>query len=214
MNNISNVVYINLDSRPDRQLQTVRELTKIGVRNATRFGAISHSNGCIGCFQSHIQVLTYAIKNRLNHVLIVEDDVMFTSPDLLTAQLARFMENHKPKRDWDVLMLGGNNIGDVQSMDDTCVQVKRCYSAVAYLVSGHYMTTLLAHLKEGIRMLIRHPTQKSRYAIDVWWTHLQIKHKWLLLVPLSVSQYPSYSNIENKETNYHNVMLTLVKRRV
>ena len=78
------------------------------------------------------------------------------------------------------------------------------------VVSGRVGWTLKWVIKSGVGVVI---FCFSIY-IDVWWTHLQIKDKWLLLVPLSVSQYPLYSNIENKETNYHNVMLTLVKHRL
>ena len=49
---IKNAFYINLDTRPDRKSYFEKEITKIGL-NVTRFEAIKHSCGAIGCSLSH-----------------------------------------------------------------------------------------------------------------------------------------------------------------
>ena len=53
INDIKHILYINLDSRPDREAHIKKELLKIGF-TGTRFNAIKMSNGAIGCSMSHL----------------------------------------------------------------------------------------------------------------------------------------------------------------
>jgi GR25 family glycosyltransferase involved in LPS biosynthesis len=59
------VMYINLDSRPDRKEHVVKELEKVGVKEATRFKAIELENGALGCSMSHLKCIEIAKKKQL-----------------------------------------------------------------------------------------------------------------------------------------------------
>jgi len=210
MNSISDIkhaFYINLLSRPDRKQHVENQLKSIGI-NAERFNAIKMSNGAIGCSMSHLKIIENAKANNWEHVLIVEDDILFTDPNLFMKQFNKFLSNHK---DFDVALIAGNNIPPYVRIDDSCVQVVHCQTTTGYIVQKHYYDTLIKNYKDGIVLLMKNPTDHFSYAIDKYWFNLQSIHKWYLITPLTVTQREDYSDIEKRPTNYTSVMLDLDK---
>jgi len=165
-------------------------------------------NGALGCSLSHLKCLEIAKNNCWPHVLIVEDDIKFLHPSIFITQFNLFLSNHK---DFDVVLIAGNNIPPYNKIDHTCVQVLTCQTTTGYLVNGHYFDTLIQNFKEGIEKLIRNPLQHIQYAIDKYWFHLQRVDNWYLIVPLTVTQKEDYSDIEKKPTNYTRAMIDLDK---
>jgi len=204
---IKHAFFINLDSRPDRKQHVEGQLNSLGI-HAQRFKAIKLKNGAIGCTMSHLKLLETAKANNWPHILIVEDDILFTNPSLFTKQLEQFLARRK---DFDVLLFAGNNIPPYALIDDTCVRVSKCQTTTGYLVQCHYYDTLIANYKAGLGFLIREPQKHYLYAIDKYWFHLQEIHKWYLITPLTVVQREDYSDIEKRPTNYSRVMLDLDK---
>jgi glycosyl transferase family 25 len=202
---IKNIFYINLDRRIDRK-QHIEGQMKLLNWQAQRFPAISHKFGALGCSLSHLMLVNYAKQNNLDHILILEDDVTFLNPALFLNSLNNFLKNHK---DFDVLLLAGNNMGDYQRIDDFCVKVSHCQTTTAYLVKRHYYDTLIDNYQKGISLLRQNPSRLLQFTIDQYWGYLQIAHKWYLLTPLSVIQRPDMSDIEKRQTNYRNLMLNL-----
>jgi len=210
MNNINDIkyaFYINLLSRPDRKQHVENQLKSIGIK-AERFNAIQMSNGAIGCSMSHLKIIETAKANNWDHVLIVEDDILFTNPNLFVRQFNKFLSNYK---DFDVVLIAGNNMPPYKIIDDSCVQVSRCQTTTGYLVQKHYYDILIKNYKEGILFLMKEPTKHVVYAIDKYWFNLQAIHKWYLIIPLSVTQREDYSDIEKRPTNYTPAMLDLDK---
>ena len=211
MNNIfdiKNAFYINLLSRPDRKKHVEEQLEKIGIK-AERFNAIKLKNGAVGCSMSHLKCLEIARTNNWDHVLIVEDDILFLNPALFIHKLNEFLSNHK---NFDVLLFAGNNMPPYITIDNSCVKVTKCQTTTAYLVKSHYYDTLINNYKEGLKKLMNEPLKHAIYAIDKYWFRLQEKDKWYLIIPLSVTQREDYSDIEKKRTNYTNVMIDLDKK--
>ena len=202
-----NVFYINLNSRPDRK-RHIEQQMKLLNWTAKRFPAILHENGAIGCALSHLALLRYAKNTGLDHIVIIEDDATFLNPFLFMDSLNAFLQNHT---EFDVLLLGGNNMGDFQRIDETCVKVTHCQTTTAYLVKNHYYDTLIRNYMEGIELLHLYPDAKVKYAIDQHWGSLQLSHNWYLLTPLTIIQRPDTSNIERRFTDYSYLMLTLDK---
>jgi glycosyl transferase family 25 len=210
MNSISDIkhaFYINLLSRPDRKQHVENQLKLIGI-NADRFNAIKMTNGAIGCSMSHLKIIENAKANNWEHVLIVEDDILFTDPKLFVKQFNKFLSNHK---DFDVALIAGNNIPPYVRIDDSCVQVVHCQTTTGYIVQKHYYDTLIKNYKDGIVLLMKNPTDHVSYAIDKYWFNLQYIHKWYLITPLTVTQREDYSDIEKRPTNYTPAMLDLDK---
>lgn len=210
MNSIADIkhcFYINLLSRPDRKEHVEKQLASVGLP-ANRFNAIKMTNGAIGCSLSHLKLLETAKANNWEHILIVEDDILFTQPSIFVGQFNTFLSNHK---DFDVVIISGNNCPPFAKIDDTCVQVTRCQTTTCYLVQQHYYDKLIANFREGINNLMREPHNHVLYAIDKYWFHLQEIDKWYLIIPLTVTQNEGYSDIEKRHTNYSRAMLDLDK---
>jgi glycosyl transferase family 25 len=211
INDIKNIFYINLDTRPDRKSFFENQMRMIGINNAKRFNAIKHNIGAIGCSLSHLELLKYAKQENMDHILIMEDDIMFTRPKLFVYYLNNFLTKHK---NFDVLLIAGNNMGEYTRLDNFCVKISKCQTTTGYLVKSHYYDRLIQNYEEGINNLKQNTTLMNKYAIDQYWTKLQLYDRWYLLTPLTVTQKPDYSDIEKKEINYNNLMLDLEKTKL
>ena len=214
--NIKNAIYINLESRNDRRAHVEAQLAalKYGMPNLTteRFNAIKNAvHGAIGCSMSHMRCIQIAKQRGWDHVLVCEDDVLFTNVPLFLTQLSKFMATVP---DWDVVLLAGNNIPPFRVVNDACVQISNCQTTTAYVVKSHYYDTLIDNYRAGINKLMRQPTQKLDYAIDRYWFELQRRDRWFLITPLSVVQREDYSDIEQRFTNYAHLMLDLDKQQL
>jgi GR25 family glycosyltransferase involved in LPS biosynthesis len=210
LSDIKNVFYINLEHRIDRNEHVQQQLDTIGLGSVqTRFNAIKMSNGAVGCSMSHLALLKKAVKDRLDHILIVEDDIQFLNPELFKTQLNMFLETHG--NNWDVILFAGNNMPPYEQIDDTCVKVTICQTTTGYLVNGHYIEKLMDNVKTGLYNLLQTPNQHLLYAIDKYWFKLQQLDRWFLITPLTVVQREDYSDIEKKVINYKNIMTDLDK---
>lgn len=193
---IKNVLYINLEHRNDRKEHFENEIKKINL-NYTRFNAIKNENGEVGCLLSHIECLKIAIKNNYEHILILEDDVVFNNPELLISQFDNFI---KKQENWDVILFGGNNVTKPKEKDECYIKVNAVASTVAYLVNGHYFEKLLENFQKSLE--IKKP-------VDIGWEALQWADNWYLIIPLSVSQKIDYSDIQKRVVNYDNCLLKI-----
>jgi len=208
LSDIQHILYINLESRPDRCLHIETELSKFGWQEkATRFNAISTPNlGAIGCSLSHLKCMQLAKSQGWSHVLILEDDVVFTDPDTLQKHARVFFEHNVQnniKNKWDVVLLSGNCQQPYKVLpDSSCVKISRCLTTAAYLVNAHYYDKLIQNFQEGIQLLVSNKKLKSMYAIDVYWFRLQEHDFWYLITPLTVTQRADYSDIENANTDF------------
>lgn len=205
---ITHSFFINLDHRTDRKQHVEKQLRSVGISSPVRFSAIRLPNGAIGCGMSHLRCLEHARNNAWDHVLIVEDDIQFLDPSLFVNQINALLHNQK---EWDVLLLGGNNVPPYREVDTTCVQVSFCQTTTGYLVKNHYFETLINNIRLGISHLIREPNNRIMYAIDKFWILLQRQDKWFLIIPLTVTQREDYSDIERMPTNYSRAMTSLNK---
>jgi GR25 family glycosyltransferase involved in LPS biosynthesis len=211
MNTISDIqhtLYINLDSRVDRKEHVENQLQTIGIKNAERFKAVEMKSGAVGCTLSHIKCLEYAKAERWEHVLIVEDDILFLNPFIFMKSFNHFLSNHK---NFDVVLVAGNNIPPYKQIDESCIKVTKCQTTTGYFVQRHYYDTLIQNYREGINLLMKYPDQGVQFAIDKYWFRLQGIHNWYLITPLTVTQKEGYSDIEERNTNYNHLMLDLNK---
>jgi len=218
---IQHVFYINLAHRVDRRTHVEAQLASVGLP-FERFEAIAMANGAVGCSLSHLKLLERAVKESWSHLLIVEDDITFLNPPLFRTQLDQCLKHigDVPSTfgltqgsDWDVILIAGNNVGPVQPVHSSCVQVSRCQTTTGYLVNGPYLATLADNVRAGVKALMKSPMYPQLYAIDQHWFQLQAKDKWLLVVPLTVTQLAGYSDIEKRRVNYTPAMTHLVKTR-
>ena len=208
---IKHIFYINLASRPDRKVFFENQMKMVGLK-ANRFNAIKNQIGAIGCSLSHLYLLQHAKKNNLDHILIMEDDIMFLNPQIFIQNINNFLSKHH--NNFDVLLIAGNNMGEYTRIDENCVKITHCQTTTGYLVKKHYYDKLIDNYKTGIQKFIKNVNLKLEYAIDQYWCKLQCIDNWYLLTPLTVSQKPDYSDIEKQKINYNVVMLDLDKTKL
>ena len=205
---LKNTYVINLESRKDRLQHVINEFNKLNVI-PKRFNAIKTETGAIGCTLSHIKCLEIAIEKGLENIFICEDDITFLNSDLFLNNLNKF---NKKIKDWDVLIIGGNVVKPYREIDNCCLRIVNCQTTTGYIVNKQYYKVLLQNFREGVKQLIQNPNLIKKYAIDIYWKFLQIKDKWYMIYPLTVTQYENYSDIEEGITNYNHLMLDAEKK--
>jgi len=207
---LNNILYINLESRPDRKIHVIEEFKKLGVENAERVDAVKLANGAIGCSLSHIKCIQTAKERNWDHVFICEDDITFLNPSLFMKNLKKFEESAYIKNA-DVLIISGNNCPPYTKLTDYCIQISNTQAATGYIVMRPYYDSLLSNFREGVSKFMRDPTNKPQFAIDMYWKRLQLIHKWYMIIPATVVQYGNYSDIENGYKDYTWLMTDLDK---
>jgi len=205
--NIENIYYINLSSRTDRNIHMKKQLYNLGWKGE-RVEAIELENGRVGCTLSHIKCLKMAIEKQLDYIVILEDDIHFLNPSVFKENFHHCLNTLS---NWDVILIAGNNIRPYTRINDSCVKIVNTQTTTGYMVKNHYFSILLNNIKEGLTYLLKNPEIHSKFAIDRYWFSLQEKDNWYLITPLTVSQLQGYSNIEERETNYTQLMLMLDK---
>jgi glycosyl transferase family 25 len=210
MNLLENILFINLSTRPDRLLHVTHQFAALGITNAERFNAIRTRSGAIGCSLSHIKCLEIAKERNYKQIFICEDDITFTNPQLLLENIHTF-ETSMYCDNWDVLIIGGNNVPPYVRMTDYLIQISNCQTTTGYIVREHYYDVLIQNMKDGVKQLLRNPENKREYAVDIYWKQLQQSGKWFMIIPPTVVQYENFSDIESRVVNYNHLMTDLDK---
>ena len=199
MDIFEHTLFINLDHRKDRLEHVEKEFEKMGIQGE-RFNAIKPSSGAVGCTLSHIKCLEIAKERDYEQVFICEDDITFTNPALFKENIEKFCTNEDIM--WDVLIIGGNNVPPYKQYYNYCARVFNCQTTTGYIVKQEFYDTMIKNFKEGVTNLMRDPTNKRTYAIDIYWKKLQMENFWYMITPPTVTQYENYSDIENRNLNY------------
>lgn len=205
---LKNTLYINLEHRKDRLEHVIAQMNMMGI-TAERVNAVKMNTGAVGCTMSHIKCLELAKQRDYEYVFICEDDITFRNPELFKRNLQRFYDDDDIN--WDLLIIGGNNVPPFQQVTEYCARVFYCQTTTGYIVKKHYYDTLLKNFRESATGLMREPNNPSTYALDMYWKRLQLQDFWYMITPPTVTQYESYSDIENRNVNYENMMLDMEK---
>ena len=176
--------------------------------NAERVSATKMANGALGCTLSHIKCLELAKKRNYNHVFICEDDIDFTNPELLKTNVTKFITNCDFA--WNMLIIGGNNVPPYIKLNDYSVRIFECQTTTGYIIHSNYYDTLIENFKESANKLMRTSDNKT-YSLDIYWKRLQKQDFWFMIIPPTVTQYESYSDIEERVVNYDRLMLDMDK---
>ena len=217
---IKHAIYINLDSRTDRRASFESHFVNLHRSYPndykffpiTRFSAIKHAWGAVGCSKSHIECIRFAKQKGWEHVLIMEDDALVKHPELLVKQVNSFLATFQDN--WDVVLFSGNNYPPFKIEAPYCFKVENCQTTGCYLVCSRYYDTLLRNFEEGVAQLETDPGNEKVYALygcDQYWKKIQRTDKWYLITPMCVIQRPGYSNIVNHFVDYEKLMLDSVK---
>ena len=189
---------INLDSRPDRLSESVKELQKISISSISRMpgqvytGAPNQNiNGAIGCMLSHKLCLEEALRQNKN-VFIFEDDVQFLPHENLKEIIDQCCEELE-NTNFDVFYLGGNLLRPAFQKSERLAKLNHAQSTVAYGVKYEFIEKLLSYF----------PTTTFTEPIDVTYANRVIpENNCYISVPMCAIQRKGYSDIELQEVDY------------
>ena len=204
---IDSVIYINLDSRPDRNEEVISELTQINMdmKKVHRLSAVKRKWGALGCSLSHISCLKTIQEKGWKRTLILEDDVGFESKDVERWNAGVVDVNNLIKSDkYDVIFLGGfvrDPEGPTKTEYSTIFETKNTSCTHAYIIKAEYVPNLLSHTEIAVQMMMKCPSNQKQYNLDNAWSQLMAEDKWYITLPTLAYQRESYSDIEGKDAN-------------
>jgi GR25 family glycosyltransferase involved in LPS biosynthesis len=162
--NIDKIYVINLKKNTDRW-ESISELAKKANVNITRFDAIygkelddnhpdiikyfikNHklNKGQIGCALSHVKIWEDAIKNNYKNIIVFEDDAVI--PEDFWGRFNKYY-NALPK-DWDMLLLGGVQLGGTRFNDNLLKPDKRSgnLGTSSFLLNIKFIKKVMSELK-------------------------------------------------------------------
>lgn len=151
-------VVINLPYRKDRLQQFHQNVCSVGwpfkaidivpAIHGDTVGVPANwttGGGSYGCMRSHCRILEDAMMNKLETILVMEDDAVFRSS--FVDEVTQFLQ--RVPTDWDCLMIGGQHINStpkpVSEGVVRCVNTQRthCYAVRGKLIKElyrHWMT--------------------------------------------------------------------------
>lgn len=173
------VIYINLERRPDRRTAVEKELRSMRIVSPTRFPAVDGSIfapksftvqqlGSIGCAKSHRDLLR-RLKESQHPVMVCEDDLVFSAePESLLRVLSEFYADAR----LDVLCLAAN-IGDTPLRISQSFAISRDISTTAcYVLKPRAIPHLESTFSDAVtRLEGGESIQKA--SIDQRWKTLQ-----------------------------------------
>ncbi len=205
MNKIDIVYYINLAHRTDRKEHLLNELSKVNYdesRIKRIDGIYVNRFGILGCGLSHIKTLTEFLNtpDDIQSCLILEDDFEFTeNKETVDIVLNKIFDN---VQDIDVLMISGNILDSSDTEYHFIKRIQYAQTTSGYYVRKQFAPHLLNNLIEGCRMLESVGRPIHEFSLDVYWARL-LKHcNWYVSNPKLGKQMASYSDIEEKKTDY------------
>jgi GR25 family glycosyltransferase involved in LPS biosynthesis len=207
MEYIDTIYYCNLEQRPDRQIDFLGEMDKLGIpaEKIHRINAVHTPKfGILGCGKSHNLALRHFLNSGKDICAIFEDDFMFTeSKETINSILTQFFEKRVY---FDCLMLAGNIL---QAVTTELPYLKKVYdgqTTSAYVITRQFAPVLLELWEEAARLMEDHLSKNDKphhfYCLDIAWKQLQPQNHWFVVEPKFGLQRESYSDIENKITNH------------
>lgn len=192
------VQFINLASRPDRLAETQDELKKMGIPAWSRFEAIKHDDGAVGCALSHARVLE-SFDDQVCPVMVCEDDIEFlVSPDELRALLGEFLRNPAI----DVLCVAFNLGSKPHPISPRLAITSNTQTLACYVVKKGALKALQESFLQSAA-LIQQKKPIGLVAADQHWKRLQ-RRGLIFAVPRvrAARQRPSFSDIEGQDVSY------------
>jgi len=148
---------ISLRDRLDRRQEVEKEFKKIGLNipneqvhfyTATRptERGTFHSLGARGAFTSHRNVLELAATDKLQNVLVFEDDVSFRNvgEDCISQIIAQLSD-----RNWDLLYFGYISPSDKALVGPLMPWTHITLGTHFYAVNGRFMGRMLEYMRES-----------------------------------------------------------------
>lgn len=198
LNYFDAIAYINLNHRKDRNAHILKELSRLNVNKEKiiRFeGNFIPFNGHLGCVMSHIDVLNWAIEQKLNNILILEDDCYFIDDvKFIDATIDFFL---KIVKKWDVFLLGGYYEKIEKNAFPYIDRIRKSLRSHSYVVNNNYFDTLKNNYLSSAELLKKYTFhfETKDFPLDKHWALLQDRDFWYASNVLLTAQIEDFSDI-------------------
>lgn len=193
------VVFINLDRRTDRRVQTELQLTKLGVGNVERFRAVPHENGSLGCARSHLQVISDFGSQNGELLMVCEDDVQI---DCTREEFEATVQEFVSHPELDILCLGFRLRAPSLPVTHRLRIANNIQTTLCYIVKLQAREKLELSFRRSENMLAKgcSPLEGS---IDQQWKQEQSRDL-LFCVPRKnmILHRPSFSDVAKQNKDY------------
>jgi GR25 family glycosyltransferase involved in LPS biosynthesis len=201
------IVIINLPERADRRREMANELARVQLSlnsdgvvlfPAIRPQAIGDfpSIGARGAYLSHLEVLRNARNANIQHLLVLEDDLMI---DPKLGQTLESLSVQINTNAWDFFYLGHMGKGSLPAHIEPTQAPQQCLHF--YAVQRRVMDDLIAYLEACLQRPAGHPEGGSMHvdgAISMFRQRYPQYKTWLLM-PSMGKQRPSRSDITDNK---------------
>jgi len=155
---------VSLPDRLDRRAEISKEMTRASLTvdegpvrmfDAIRPGEVAGfpSIGARGCYLSHLQVLREALDAGTKHVMVFEDDAMFTREIDHTDALLELCESD----DWDFLYPGHVMLPAIPGPLHWILKDDWLMCTHAYAVNHRVLRRLVSYLEDALARPVGHP---------------------------------------------------------
>lgn len=188
---ISNVVYINLDSRTDRRSDIEEQLKIFNPEQIHRIPGIvpeildvAHKN--VSLAKAHLNAVKLARDNKWPNTLFLEDDSIWANLDEGFPVFEKLV--NKP---YDAIMLGSHDA----DYDRDTFRIKSATSGASYLLHESHYDIFIERLESMINSFVSGSTSDQAVQTDsVVFKPLQKEYKWFLVSPPLMVQKPGHSD--------------------
>jgi GR25 family glycosyltransferase involved in LPS biosynthesis len=207
LDHIDAILYINLDHRTDRNQHVMDEIKKIDptLSKTHRISAeYVPTLGSLGCSLSHIKALQLFMEHpEWNTCIILEDDFTFVSASANEIN-EQILTLYNSQTTFDVLLLAYSihNFRYNPTSSPLIHHVMDAQTTSGYMVHKKYAPILLQNFIEGSELLRAHGKSSNVGCIDVYWKKLIPSGNWYAYHNHIGYQYPNFSDIEHRETDY------------
>jgi hypothetical protein len=194
-NYIQHIMYINLDKRTDRNEQIIKQLKIFDSNKIQRIpGIYKEDNKVLGCSLSHLNALKMARDNKYPHVLILEDDAIWSDVNVSYPIFKMLIQ--KP---YDVIMLGGSG----KKFDPNTYRVEYSQATSSYLVNSSYYDKMISTIEKELSIKRSDPKDEEyNKNLDIIYMTIQKNDQWYIVYPSLMIQGKSYSDILNSNVDY------------
>jgi glycosyl transferase family 25 len=174
------IMCINLRERTDRLEEAKSEFQRVGINRVIFLHSERQPDRDKAIIDSHMACLRYAIEQNVPHVLIFEDDALFTNNyELHLPNVVKFLQN---RPDWNLFHLGGFIFRKVERITQ-------------HIVRG---ATLNVHAVVVKTEFAKKILEKRRFcygmSVDLFYSALNKNNSLFYLDPVICIQRPSESD--------------------
>ena len=181
---------INLKHRKDRYSNILNELSKVNIINYQIIEAFEDKIGYKGCLKSHQKCVEIAKLEKLDNILILEDDAIFTDNfNIIFENILKELT----LIDWDLCFLGVKLENAPIKITNNIYKLNNFYLAHAYLVNKKFFNTIINF--------------DNTKQIDTHYNHNTKNYNFFTCFPIISFQKPNYSDIEKQNLNYNYRMI-------